>query len=601
MKKSRILAIVMCFIAAIACFGFAACNNDNTGDGETKHNFATTWESDANNHWHKCTDEGCTEVSDKAAHTFENGKCTVCGRTDVSNLTVTDLYVNLMKSVADVKKSEGYGAAVKDATVTVKGNEDMSITIATGENDYTEIIPDVEGKVNAEVFVGRDADGEFVLYVTASVTLNLKKSALNTEDVSAFKDVFATGTVTANVVIEKGMIYINAEILSNYDGVPEAYKEFNPEEKQEYKFSISVEDVLKTFINTDEMPGWINATIALVKEELPAIIEKFNTEVKPAIENAIAENKEVIDKYLKKIIDNQYKVTKTNDGYVITTDVDKTKATIDDMFDLTVGAFYDKYIGEGSYDKMVAAVNALLDMKIKTFIVAAEGTIGMDLNQLAAEINKLIAKIVPEDETIDTIEKLLGVPADTTLRDYVFTMVGDNTFAELINSMVNGESGSGFDVKVVVTEAFAGIKNQTMFDLMLSLMGQISGGELPVDQLVAQKETIRTTAKEMVEVMDKAFKAELGINADGTFSFVNVTVKIDKDVLDTFGGMIEGSLPGFELPEIGFSMSTTVYKGEFKNALGVNYKEVIEAVKNGDGQKPATPNPDISEITDIAA
>lgn len=71
MKKSRILAIVMCFIAAVACFGFAACNNGNDG---AKHNFATAWDYDRDYHYHKCKDEGCTEVSDKAAHVYENGK-----------------------------------------------------------------------------------------------------------------------------------------------------------------------------------------------------------------------------------------------------------------------------------------------------------------------------------------------------------------------------------------------------------------------------------------------------------------------------------------------------------------------------------------------
>lgn len=566
MKKSKILAIVMCVIAAVACFGFAACN------GGTKHNFATTWESDRNYHWHACTDEGCTEVSDKAEHTFENGKCTVCGKADASNLTVTDLYVNLMNSVADVKKAEGYGAAVKDATVTVKGTEKMAITIATGESDYMNIIPDVEGKVNAEVFAGRDAEGEFVLYVTA------------------------------NVIIEKGVIYINAEMVADYDGIPEEYKEFNPEEKQEYKFSIAVEDALKMFINTDEMPGWINAAIALVKEELPAIVEKINTEVKPAIEKVIAKNKEFIDKYLKKIIDNQFKVTETNDGYVITVDADKTKANIDDMFDLTVGEFFDKYVGKGAYDKMALAVSTLLNMNAKTTIVAAESAIGMDLNALAAKINGFIAGMMPEGEEPATIEKLLGIPEGTTFRDYVLEKVGDKSFAELINEYVNGEEGGEFDVNKVVTDAFASTKKQTMFDLMLSLMNQISGGKLPVEDLIAQKETIRTTAKQMVDVMNKAFKVELGIKDDGTFSFVNVNVNFGKDVIS---GLIGKGAEKNEIPEIAISFSTTVYKGEFKNVLGVNYAEVIEAVKKGNAEKPDVPAPDPNvpnpENPDVAA
>lgn len=596
MKKSKILAIVMCVIAAVACFGFAACN------GGTKHNFATTWESDRNYHWHACTDEGCTEVSDKAEHTFENGKCTACERTDVSNLTVTDLYVKLVDSVADVKKSEGYGAAIKDAAITVKGNEEMSLDVKKNETEYMYIIPDVEGKANAEIFVGRDADGEFVLYLTANITLNLKKSELNTEDLSEFKDVIATGVINANVIIEKGIVYFNAEMAANYDGIPEAYKEFNSEEKDVVKKSFTIEELLNELFGN---PEGIGPIIAIIKNVLPEIVAKAETEFKPVIEKIVAKNKEFIDKYLKKIIDNQFKVTETNDGYVITVDADKTKATIDDMFDLTVGEFFDKYVGKGVYDKMALAVSTLLNMNAKTTIVAAEGAVGMDLNALAAKINGFIAKIVPEGEEPATIEKLLGIPEGTTFRDYVLEKVGDKSFAELINESVNGEEGGEFDVNKVVTDAFANTKKQTMFDLMLSLMNQISGGKLPVEDLIAKKETIRTTAKQMVEVMSKAFVVELGIKDDGTFSFVNVNVNFGKDVIDVISGLIGKGTEKNEIPEIAISFSTTVYKGEFKNVLGVNYAEVVEAVKKGNAEKPDVPAPDPNvpnpENPDVAA
>lgn len=593
MKKSKILAIVMCVIAAVACFGFAACN------GGTKHNFAATWESDRNYHWHACTDEGCTEVSDKAEHTFENGKCTACERTDVSNLTVTDLYVKLVDSVADVKKSEGYGAAIKDAAITVKGNEEMSLDVKKNETEYIYIIPDVEGKANAEIFAGRDADGEFVLYLTANITLNLKKSELNTEDLSEFKDVIATGVINANVIIEKGIVYFNAEMAANYDGIPEAYKEFNSEEKDVVKKSFTIEELLNELFGN---PEGIGPIIAIIKNVLPEIVAKAETEFKPVFEKIVAKNKEFIDKYLKKIIDNQFKVTETNDGYVITVDADKTKATIDDMFDLTVGEFFDKYVGKGAYDKMALAVSTLLNMNAKTTIVAAESAIGMDLNALAAKINGFIAGMMPEGEEPATIEKLLGIPEGTTFRDYVLEKVGDKSFAELINEYVNGEEGGEFDVSKTVTEFFASTKKQTMFDLMLSLMNQISGGKLPVDQLAAQKETIRTTAKQMVDVMNKAFKVELGIKDDGNFSFVNINVTIDKDVIS---GLIGKGAEKNEIPEIAISFSTTVYKGEFKNVLGVNYAEVIEAVKKGNAEKPDVPAPDPNvpnpENPDVAA
>lgn len=44
-----------------------------TGGGSThEHVFSTSWESNADYHWHKCTVQGCTEVSDKEAHVYTN-------------------------------------------------------------------------------------------------------------------------------------------------------------------------------------------------------------------------------------------------------------------------------------------------------------------------------------------------------------------------------------------------------------------------------------------------------------------------------------------------------------------------------------------------
>ncbi len=46
---------------------------DNSGHG---HAYPDKWESDKDNHWHACS---CGEKADVAAHTFKDGKCTVCG------------------------------------------------------------------------------------------------------------------------------------------------------------------------------------------------------------------------------------------------------------------------------------------------------------------------------------------------------------------------------------------------------------------------------------------------------------------------------------------------------------------------------------------
>ena len=40
------------------------------------HAYPNKWESDKDNHWHACS---CGNKADVAAHTFKDGKCSVCG------------------------------------------------------------------------------------------------------------------------------------------------------------------------------------------------------------------------------------------------------------------------------------------------------------------------------------------------------------------------------------------------------------------------------------------------------------------------------------------------------------------------------------------
>ena len=68
---------------------------------ESTHTFKTEWSKDATYHWHVCEDEGCTEVSDKAEHTWGTPTvteakervftCTACGetKTEIIKTTVT--------------------------------------------------------------------------------------------------------------------------------------------------------------------------------------------------------------------------------------------------------------------------------------------------------------------------------------------------------------------------------------------------------------------------------------------------------------------------------------------------------------------------------
>ena len=79
--KKRLLTILLSLVAA-TCLTFAltACDGNKTECETNGHSFATEWTSDTTDHWHKCA--SCNEVSDKAAHVYDNdvdATCNTCG------------------------------------------------------------------------------------------------------------------------------------------------------------------------------------------------------------------------------------------------------------------------------------------------------------------------------------------------------------------------------------------------------------------------------------------------------------------------------------------------------------------------------------------
>ncbi len=94
MKKfgSLLLAVFMCLSIGIL---LTSCGH--------KHTYKTEWSKDETHHWHACDDEGCTEMSDKAEHIWNDGEittpatpktdgvktftCTICGQTKTETVS----------------------------------------------------------------------------------------------------------------------------------------------------------------------------------------------------------------------------------------------------------------------------------------------------------------------------------------------------------------------------------------------------------------------------------------------------------------------------------------------------------------------------------
>ena len=81
MMKKRLLTIILSLVAATCLtFALSACGEKKTECEKNGHSFSTEWLKDATDHWHKCAN--CNEVSDKAAHVYDNdvdATCNTCG------------------------------------------------------------------------------------------------------------------------------------------------------------------------------------------------------------------------------------------------------------------------------------------------------------------------------------------------------------------------------------------------------------------------------------------------------------------------------------------------------------------------------------------
>ena len=106
--KKKLLAVTAAALSAVFAFALAACDDGETtgGSGTHTHTYSEQWSHNDTDHWHACTGADCDEVTDKAAHTWDNGTitaeptctakgektytCTVCSATKTEEIATTD-------------------------------------------------------------------------------------------------------------------------------------------------------------------------------------------------------------------------------------------------------------------------------------------------------------------------------------------------------------------------------------------------------------------------------------------------------------------------------------------------------------------------------
>ena len=136
MKKilSVILALSMCLTLGVL---LTACGHEHTWD--------EVWDTDETSHWHICTGEDCTEVSDKGAHEWDAGeitsepsatadgvktfKCKVCG----------DAKKEPVKAKTDVTAAE-WETALKIAAENFSWTIEMEVAGAGSKTEMTQVV-----------------------------------------------------------------------------------------------------------------------------------------------------------------------------------------------------------------------------------------------------------------------------------------------------------------------------------------------------------------------------------------------------------------------------------------------------------------------------
>ena len=200
-----------------------------------KHEFSTEWSTDENYHWHKCKDEKCNEVSDKAAHVFDKEivsatylaseatytdaakyyKSCVCGVKGTetfnhgSSLSAKENVVGLKEGVTLGKVYDGEACALVAEEITRNGDGEVTIMYQRkGGVDFGNTAPKNVGEYTVKVSVAataewKEAEKTFDFAITAKpLTVTATKEYDGNATIVATPDrVVAGDAVTATITM----------------------------------------------------------------------------------------------------------------------------------------------------------------------------------------------------------------------------------------------------------------------------------------------------------------------------------------------------------------------------------------------------------------
>ena len=131
-RKSIFTFCAIALMLVLSLSVLAACNKNG------EHNFSEEWSNDENHHWHACADKDCTEIKDKAEHSWNGGSVSVEPTTEKEGAMVYTCTVcrrekteKIDKLVAETEYTITFDSKGGSAVQPVKASAGAAITAPT--------------------------------------------------------------------------------------------------------------------------------------------------------------------------------------------------------------------------------------------------------------------------------------------------------------------------------------------------------------------------------------------------------------------------------------------------------------------------------------
>ena len=141
MKKLTALLLALCLCLA-SCVMLASCDDDTP---EHTHAYKTEWAADATHHWHACEGEGCTEVADKAEHTWNAGEITTPATHDAQGVKTYTCTACAVTKTEAVQGDFTVTAEEWAQAMALENNENYVMTTSLPDMEETNVVVNKNG------------------------------------------------------------------------------------------------------------------------------------------------------------------------------------------------------------------------------------------------------------------------------------------------------------------------------------------------------------------------------------------------------------------------------------------------------------------------